>query len=256
MAAESSSRRSLLGLVRKTLRYGGHFIQTGYLHSRERCCEDFPDENFVNHLKVYKFALQFCNSKDVLDVGCGTGYGSSCLAELAASVVGIDLSRQALRYAQNHYRSPSIRFLHMNAERLEFPDRSFDFVISTENFEHLRDQRANLREMSRVLKSDGTLLLATPNHEMFIGIDNPFHTHELTYEEFLGSVQEFFSECVIAENLLEPLTEEGLGMKEDRRRRGALGADLFSRSILWGDPIDTTWLSNTHSFFCFARHPK
>jgi 2-polyprenyl-3-methyl-5-hydroxy-6-metoxy-1,4-benzoquinol methylase len=104
----------------------------------------------------------------------------------------------------SHYRGSDVRFLRMDAEHLEFANRSFDFVISTENFEHLRDQRANLREMSRALRDDGMLLLATPNREMFLEIDSPYHTHELGYEELRKIVRECFGECPIAEDSLGP----------------------------------------------------
>jgi SAM-dependent methyltransferase len=243
------------GYVHKALRNVGCLVRTGYWLTRERCCAELPDENFANHLKVYRFAAQFGSDKNVLDVGCGTGYGTSFLASSARSVVGIDVSRQALRYAMSHYRGPNIRFVRMDAEHLEFADRSFDFVISTENFEHLRDQRANLREMSRVLRDDGMLLLATPNREMFLEVDNPYHTHELGYEELLKMVRECFGECLIAENSLEPPTLEGRRLREQRKAKGAQGIDLSSIPFLWDKPIDTTWVSNSHSFFCLCRLP-
>lgn len=246
---------SPLESARRALRKVAYTLRTGYWHSGERACPDFPEANFVNHIKAYRFASQFCSNKRILDVGCGTGYGTSLLAHSAASAVGIDISRQAIRYARKRYLGTNVKFLQMNAESLAFPDCSFDFIVSSENFEHLHDQRANLREMSRVLKDDGMLLLATPNHEMFLGINTPYHTHEFLYEEFLQLVQEFFGECLISENLLDPPTEEGRRMKQERQERNAIGVKLSRDPILWGKPVDVTWLSNTHSFFCLARVP-
>jgi hypothetical protein len=110
--------------------------------------------------------------------------------------------------------------------------------------------------MSRVLTDDGMLFLATPNPEMFVDVDNPHHTHEFLYDELLQIVQEYFSECLVSENLLQPGTEEGRRMKEERKKRGALGTNLFVDPSLWCESVDTTWLSNTHSFFCFAKFPR
>jgi 2-polyprenyl-3-methyl-5-hydroxy-6-metoxy-1,4-benzoquinol methylase len=245
-----------LSLVRKALKRGVYAFRTGYWHSGERCCADFPDENFINHFKVYKFAAQFCHGKRILDVGCGTGYGTAYLAETASSGVGIDLSQHAIRYARKRYRHPRLSFLRMNAESLGFADGSFDFVISTENFEHLQDQNGCLREISRVLKDDGMLLLATPNCELFVGMHNPYHIHELDYEELLLKVTAFFRECVISENLLDPSTMEGQLKKQERTRRGAFGVDLRTDQFIWGKPVNVESLSNTHSFFCFACHPR
>jgi ubiquinone/menaquinone biosynthesis C-methylase UbiE len=230
--------------------------RTGYWHTGERCCPDFADENFRNHLKVYRFAAQFCGARRVLDVGCGTGYGTAHLATSAKKVIGIDNSRQALRYARTHFRIPNLQFARMNAECLRFADHSFDLIISTENFEHLHNQRANLQEMARILATDGMLLLATPNPEMFVGVPNRYHTHETAYEELAHLVSEFFSEWVVSENLLAPSTEEGIRSREERRRVGAFGIDLTTNPVLWGEPIDPTWLSNTHSFVLLARCPR
>lgn len=256
MRTDSLLQQGPASLARKVLSRSAYALRTGYWHTGERCCPDYPDDNFINHLKVYRFASQFCPGKRVLDVGCGTGYGASHIAESAKSVIGIDLSRQAVRFARRRYTRDGLQFLRMNAEHLEFSPRSFDFIMSTENFEHLTDQRANLREMARVLAGDGMLLLATPNREMFLDENNPYHTHELSYDELLHMVGDFFSECVICENSLVPPTEEGRRMLEERRRQGLYGVRLSSEPLLWGQPVDTTWLSNTHSFFCFARAPR
>jgi 2-polyprenyl-3-methyl-5-hydroxy-6-metoxy-1,4-benzoquinol methylase len=247
--------KAVVNRSRRLVKDSVYFLRTGYWHSEERVCPDFPTENFFNHLKLYRFAAQFVSGKKVLDVGCGTGYGSSYLADFASSVIGIDLSRQALRFARARYRKPNVQYLRMNAESLNFPDGSFDFVISTENFEHLSNQEMNLREMARVLAEDGTLLLGTPNREMFVGWNNPYHTRELTYEELFAMTGKFFSECRIAENLLEPPTAQGQSMREDRKRSGAHGRTLSEDSFLWGKPVDIECLSNTHSFLCFARNP-
>lgn len=256
MRISSALKQDPVTLARKLVSRSAYTIRTGYWHTGERCCPDFPDQIFINQLKVYQFASQFCAGRRVLDVGCGTGYGTAYLANSAQSAIGVDISSQAIRYARKHYGNSNLRFERMNAESLTFADGSFDFVISTENFEHLSDQKANLRHMSRVLTDQGMLLLATPNPEMFIGTTNPYHTHELAYEELRQTIHESFSDCVISENLLTPATEEGRLLGEERQRKGILGTDLLAAPSLWGEPIDTTWLSNTHSFFCFARRPR
>jgi len=249
-------RQSPFTLAAKVWSRSVFAVRTGYWHTCERSCPDFPDEIFFNQLKVYKFASQFCAGKTILDVGCGTGYGTAYLAESASRAIGIDIARQAVRYARKRYGSPKIEFLRMSAQALSLADRSFDFIISTENFEHLRDQRANLREVSRVLTDEGMLLLATPNREMFLDGTSPYHTHEFVYDELLKLMHEFFGECVISENLLTPPTEQGQRMRKERQEKGLWGIDLSLAPILWGKPVDITWLSNTHSFLCFARNPR
>jgi ubiquinone/menaquinone biosynthesis C-methylase UbiE len=221
-----------------------YFARTGYLPTGERVLPDFPDENFQNHLKVYKFAAQFVTDKDVLDSGCGTGYGTAYLVEVSRSIVGVDISKEALRWARKHY--PQIDYRQMDVHHLEFPDNSFDFVISTENFEHLSDQKRHASELSRVVRENGMVLLASPNPEMTIGEHNRFHTKENSYEELLELFSPYFSSIMILENSLEPPTEEGRKRRNERWTRGAKGTELPR-------DVDPTWLHNTHSFFCFLK---
>jgi ubiquinone/menaquinone biosynthesis C-methylase UbiE len=224
-----------------------YFAKTGYLATPERVIPDFPDENFQNHLKVYKFAQQFAVGKDVLDNGCGTGYGTAHLAEVAKSAVGIDISEKALSWARKRY--PHVKYLQMDAHNLELPDKSFDFVISTENFEHLSDQKRHASELARVIRPDGLVLLASPNPEVTIGEYNRFHTKENSYEELLELFSPLFNKVTILENLLEPPTQLGKEKREERWKRGFKGGLLPAE-------VDRTWQHNTHSFFCFLREPK
>jgi SAM-dependent methyltransferase len=215
-----------------------YFARTGYWHDGERVNPDFPGENFINHRKVYLFFSQLVSNKVVLDVGCGTGYGTAILAERAAQTIGIDNSNNAITFAKRRY--PKVDFRHMNAQQLRFPDASFDLIFSSENFEHLPDQASHLRELRRVLKHGGLCFIATPNPEAFAGNKpNPWHTKENTYQELVGLFQPVFKDFVIVENSLSGKLDRGL------TRRDSL--------VVFGHTLDTTYLSNTHSFFCFLR---
>lgn len=230
---------SLLTKVRRRIADIPYFLKTGYLPSIERVNPDFPDENFVNHFKVYKFAAQFVKGKRVLDVGSGTGYGSDYLANSASSVTGIDNSRQAIRLARKRYSRPT--FLLMDAHQLTFQDASFDFILSTENFEHLPQQAVHLRELRRVLAPGGIALIATPNPEV-TGGPNKYHFKENTYQELCELIQPLFSEVAILEN--------SLPHNRNRPRGQDPAADPL---FIFGQRVDRTYLSNTHSFFCFCR---
>jgi SAM-dependent methyltransferase len=230
----------LFAKVRRASRRGSHFLKTGYWHTHERVNPDFPDANFVNHFKVYKFTAQFVQGKRVLDVGSGTGYGSDYLARFASSVIGIDYSESAIRVSKARYSRPEFRV--MDAHKLEFPDSSFDFIISTENFEHLSGQAAHLRELGRVLAPGGMALIATPNPEVSGG-PNKFHFKENSYEELRELLGPVFGKVEILEN--------SLPHNLDRPH----GKDPASEPLLiFAQPVDKTYLSNTHSFFCFCRH--
>jgi SAM-dependent methyltransferase len=239
--------KSIAGAIRNESLRVVCFLRTGYYSRGERVNPDVPDANFQNHLKAYCFIRQFAAQKDVLDVGCGTGYGTAHLAEVAKSAVGIDISEAAVKWATKRY--PSVPFVCMDAQRLEFPDRSFDLIVSAENFEHLSDQAAHARELARVLRHDGLCFVATPNPEMFVGHHNPYHTKENSFAELSDLFRPCFRKLTIVENTEEPDTPQGKAMREKRREAGEVGEVSFRDA-------DATWLHNTHSFFCFCEQPQ
>ena len=137
------------------------------------------------HLKRYAFALPFCVDRRVLDAGCGVGYGSARLAARAASVVGIDVSDDAIAYAKAHYGAPNLSFQTMDAAALSFDDASFDAVCSFETVEHVDDAERVVAEFARVLTSDGVLVVSTPQVERTTTSPaNPFHRIEFARADF------------------------------------------------------------------------
>lgn len=102
----------------------------------------------------------------VLDIGCGPGYFARMLAQTVGpkgSVVGIDAAPEMIDYARRKAGSlPNCRFESGAAESLAFPDASYDVVVSSLMMHHIPDELRlqAVREMRRVLRPGGTLLLA------------------------------------------------------------------------------------------------
>lgn len=122
--------------------------------------------NEQDHLARYEFAKKFVGNKKILDLACGSGFGSAMLADAGAqSVDGLDIATEAIDYAKENYSREQITFHQGSADSLPFKDDSFDMIVSFETIEHLPDDiRAKyLDEMYRVLTDDGLLLLSTPN---------------------------------------------------------------------------------------------
>lgn len=149
----------------------------------------------IEHLNRYHFGAQFVKDKRVLDVACGTGYGSAILAENAAFVEGIDISREAIDYAISNYSTHNIRFTQASVDKLPYPDNYFDVVISFETIEHVdgATQVNCLNEIKRVLVEDGILVISTPNHDIYKEKgENQFHIKELNYTEFNRLLMDYF----------------------------------------------------------------
>lgn len=174
-------------------------------------------ETEIEHLCRYQYAKQFVTGKKVLDAACGSGYGTKILAEGAAEVVGMDISAEAIAYAENKYKQSNTRYLIGSVERLPFGDQTFDVVVSFETIEHVNEsiQNSFLSEISRVLRKDGILIMSTPNKKIFTdergGGYSEYHVKEFYVDEFKNFLdnkfdyvtfkQQFYakSACIIGE---------------------------------------------------------
>jgi SAM-dependent methyltransferase len=139
---------------------------------------------FRQHEERYVFAAQYVVGKDVLDVACGTGVGTSFLHRMGARKVwGLDIDSNAVAFARSRY--VDCDFAQGDATDIFLPDCSVDVVVSFETLEHLRNQQKFLLECHRVLRTRGILICSTPNERLSRwGKENPFHFRELTIVEF------------------------------------------------------------------------
>jgi ubiquinone/menaquinone biosynthesis C-methylase UbiE len=99
----------------------------------------------------------------ILDAGCGTGIFTLDLLASGAKVVGLDLSLPMLRRAGKKFRGYPFRGVGGDLLSLPFSDRVFDKVVSVTALEFVQDGKAALRELSRVTKRKGSLVVATLN---------------------------------------------------------------------------------------------
>jgi len=162
----------------------------------ERLIPDKVEVDLFNeHLARYYYARELVSGKRVVDLGCGSGYGSRKLAETARLVWGIDVSPEAIEYAQSKFSAFNAGFAVSCGTSLPFPDHLFDAAICFEVVEHLTNQHKLLQEAARVLAPDGFLMISTPNRVFYTEERqevNPYHTREFNLEEFSSFLHEFF----------------------------------------------------------------
>jgi 2-polyprenyl-3-methyl-5-hydroxy-6-metoxy-1,4-benzoquinol methylase len=141
------------------------------------------------HLVRYAWACQYIRRGDrVLDIACGMGYGSYLVRRNTAAsvVIGADNSPSSIGYAKACFRWPRLGFGRLDAERLVNvkPDK-FDVVLSFETLEHLREPEAFLRDVEKLLRPSGRIVISVPNDwSDETGRDpNPYHFHVYTLDK-------------------------------------------------------------------------
>lgn len=183
-------------------------VETVRLQAEEHpLIEDAPPANAAEHclrlmhLRAYDEAVAHAAGRDVLDVGCNTGYGTLRFAPVAKRVVGVDVSLRAIEAARERARDGQPEFIVTTGFELPFPAATFDLVTSFQVLEHVPDPLAFLGELARVLRPGGTAILATPNAatRLYPGMTpwNRFHVHEYLAGELAELLRSVFPRVTV-----------------------------------------------------------
>ena len=159
------------------------------IHTAERVSNRDASDNYVfqrSILAYYKAAELV--SGDVLEIGTGMGYGVEVVAPAADKYVTIDKS-----CAYNVELPANAEFRQMTVPPLDFADESFDYVISFQVIEHIKNDKEFVAEVSRVLRKGGKFIVSTPNAPMSL-TRNPWHVREYTAEELKKLLSKEFSQ--------------------------------------------------------------
>ena len=125
------------------------------------------DEEMGWRLRMLGIGKDDYKDKTVLDMGCGTGeYALWYASNGAKEVTGVDLSEGSLALAnqkKNESAIDNVTFHRMNVLELDFPDNSFDYVYSVGVLHHTGDPETGLKEMCRVVKPGGVIVISLYN---------------------------------------------------------------------------------------------
>lgn len=113
-----------------------------------------------------KIVLEMLEAKPgglLLDIGCAAGAEFVPLIARGFRIVGFDYAPEMIRVAQRRYReSKAVQLCRADAESLPFPDASFDHVVCLGVFEYLATYENSLKEIARVLRPGGTIIISLP----------------------------------------------------------------------------------------------
>lgn len=115
--------------------------------------------------KIIRLA-QLQKNDIVLDLGCGEGFLISLMPDSAKKIVGLDISKIALKRAKEILKDEEgVELQWGNAEKLNLPNESFDKIICSEMLEHTPKPRKAMKEIHRVLKNNGLLVISVPDEK-------------------------------------------------------------------------------------------
>lgn len=151
----------------------------------------------AEHLNRYYFVTTQFDLKDktILDIASGEGYGSNILAQRAKYVYGVDISEEAVAHAKSKYKSNNLQYLHGSATNIPIANETIDMVVSFETIEHHDKHEEMMREIKRVLKPNGILIISSPNKKEYTDVpkyENHFHVKELYTDEFMSLISRHF----------------------------------------------------------------
>lgn len=177
---------------------------------------------YAEHRSIYPLLEKIqVSGTSVLDAGCGTGRYIEMLRRFKPRMIaGIDFAPKMIELAKAKFHEPLISLQVASIDSLPFGDHAFDFVLSTLALDHLRNLRDGVRELSRVLRSQGAMIISVfhPRGKR-LGWQRTFKTgngqKQLYAVKYYGHphseyLSEFQASSLNVEEIVEPVIDESL----------------------------------------------
>lgn len=187
---------------------------------------------YLRHLFAYEYAKNVltCNSQ-VIEIGCGEGYGTSILSQYCKEIIGLDVEDNIIAHATKKYASNNCLFKTYDGIKLPFENNACDAVISFQTIEHVEKDIDFISESHRVLKNDGILILTTPNrlNRLKPGQKpwNRFHVREYSPDDLNNILKTIFKEVSIM-GISGYGEVQNIELKRVKRNRDFAQYDLFN----------------------------
>ncbi len=150
-----------------------------------------------DHIERYKYAARFVKNKQILDIACGSGYGTKFLKDQGALTIdGIDISEEAISVARKQYASDGVLF-HVFDAVTYCPNKTYDCIVSFETIEQVSNFRQLLRNFYEWLAPGGLLIISSINRMIaspyarsaIDHLSNGIHCQEFTSDELSSELR-------------------------------------------------------------------
>jgi 2-polyprenyl-3-methyl-5-hydroxy-6-metoxy-1,4-benzoquinol methylase len=180
--------------------------------------DDFDMKTLQLHTERYAFAILNGKPGDVLDIACGSGYGSYQLLQNEkygqSRITAVDIDQTAIDYASRRYSNPALRFV--CADALSFDDQQgYDTIISLETIEHMKDAGVFVKKLSSLLKKDGVLIVSAPVTPSTDG--NPHHLSDFSVSSFKNLFEKAGFIIVSEFRQVQPFTLKSILYSDNQR---------------------------------------
>ncbi len=162
------------------------------MQTAERSSGHDPSEQVIYNrcLYAYKAASELVKG-NIIELGSGEGYGIQMLAPLAEHYMAVDkFDTDISGHANVEFRKQLLPSL------AGIADNTFDFALTFQVIEHIQDDITFIKEIHRVLKPGGIMMLTTPNRPMSL-TRNPWHIREYTGDELAAVVAKDFKKVEV-----------------------------------------------------------
>ncbi|MDH1469606.1 class I SAM-dependent methyltransferase [Shewanella sp. GD03713] len=140
----------------------------------------------------YQIALKYLKKNmKVLDIACADGYGVRMMSSSISLVHGADLDAESIAFARQHSAQKNVDFFVEDITNMSFDDNSYDGVTCFETLEHVPED-ACLKELLRIIKPGGMLILSTPQNSYGHIPVNSCHLVEYNLDYLLQLMSRYF----------------------------------------------------------------
>ena len=189
------------------------------------------------------FKTEKLKDLNLLDMGGSTGIIDNVLAAKFGNVIGVDVDKTAINFAQKHFKRKNLTFKTGDALNLSFKDKSFDVVVCTHVYEHVINAEKLFSEIYRLLKPRGVCYLAAINSWWPIEphYDLPFlawlpKSLGHVYIRITGKAQKYYETPLNYWQLRRMVYDVGFRMYDNT-------AKIIKDPVKYGYPKSWKWLS-------------